>query len=156
MTLFVALILLGLQLTGYRTGCVMRHITKAALVVSLYLCIYAYLHWLLLKGHVLTGPFENPNVLALHLCLLLPFVHDESIVNKRRLVLRLMNISAEVLCIITVLFTECQSVEINENDSVQENGQNKSALKTVQTYPPISDICQGILNVSVGIEGRGY
>ena len=49
-----------------------------------------------------------------------------------------------------------QSVEINENDSVQENGQNKSALKTVQTYPPISDICQGILNVSVGIEGRGY
>ena len=117
MTLFVALILLGLQLTGYRTGCVMRHITKAALVVSLYLCIYAYLHCLLLKGHVLTGPFENPNVLALHLCLLLPFVHDESIVN---------------------------------------NGQNKSALKTVQTYPPISDICQGILNVSVGIEGRGY
>ena len=49
-----------------------------------------------------------------------------------------------------------QSVEINENDSVQENGQNKSASKTVQTYPPISDICQGILNVSVGIEGRGY
>ena len=109
MTLFVALILLGLQLTGYRTGCVMRHITKAALVVSLYLCIYAYLHCLLLKGHVLTGPFENPNVLALHLCLLLPFVHDESIVNKRRLVLRLMNISAEVLCIITVLFTECRA-----------------------------------------------
>ena len=109
MTLFVALILLGLQLTGYRTGCVMRHITKAALVVSLYLCIYAYLHCLLLKGHVLTGPFENPNVLALHLCLLLPFVHDESIVNKRRLVLRLMNISAEVLCISTVLFTECRA-----------------------------------------------
>ena len=49
-----------------------------------------------------------------------------------------------------------QSVEINENDSVQENGQNKSASKTVQTYPPISDICQGTLNVSVGIEERGY
>lgn len=109
MTLIVALTLLVWHLSCKRTNIVMSNIMTAVLPVSIYLCIYTYLHCMLLKSHSLTGPFENPNVLALHLSLLLPLVHHESVVKKENGTLWALSIAAELLCIITIVLTECRT-----------------------------------------------
>lgn len=109
MTLIVALTLLAWHLSRKRTSVVMSNSTTAVLPVSIYLCIYAYLHCIFFKSHSLTGPFENPNVLALHLSLLLPLVHHESVVKKKDGTLWALSIAAELLCVITIVLTECRT-----------------------------------------------
>lgn len=79
---------------------------SAACILTLYLCAYTYLSFLL-KSPVLTGPFENPNVLSIHLCLLLPFVYSglqRAVGTKRIAIVILMLIS-----VLTILLTGCRT-----------------------------------------------
>ncbi len=74
MTAIVALIgILYILLSRKRVEPESSAMASASLVITLYLCSHALLSYLL-KGHALVGPFENPNVLSLHLCMLLPFI----------------------------------------------------------------------------------
>lgn len=68
------------------------------------------------------------------------------------------DVSAKIATIFyTIPYTvTLQSTETIDKDSTQNNGQNKGVSIPIRTYPPVSDVCQGTINISVDIEHRGY
>lgn len=107
MTVIVVLALMTYVLLFRKKAIVNEHaIASASCVLTIYLFSYTYLSYFL-KSPVLTGPFENPNVLSIHLCLLLPFVYSgqqRAVGTKRIAIVILMLIS-----VLTILHTGCRS-----------------------------------------------
>ncbi len=129
MTALVALVmLLYVLLSQKKIRLSLNTMAVASAIITLYMCTYTYLSFLL-KGSVLMGPFENPNVLALHLCLLLPFLHvrtSRSLLNKVSEKepksapgngmpfgyaggLHLGFLLTEILSVLTILLTQCRT-----------------------------------------------
>lgn len=107
MTVIVVLALMTYVLLFRKKAIVNEHaIASASCVLTIYLFSYTYLSYFL-KSPVLTGPFENPNVLSIHLCLLLPFVYSgqqRAVGTKRIAIVILMLIS-----VLTILHTGCRT-----------------------------------------------
>lgn len=83
-----------------------QSLVTASCAVTLYLCAYTYLSYLL-KAPVLTGPFENPNILSIHLCLLLPFVNSG--VQRVEGTRKTLVIILELISVLTILLTGCRT-----------------------------------------------
>lgn len=83
-----------------------QSLVSASCAVTLYLCAYIYLSYLL-KAPVLIGPFENPNVLSIHFCLLLPFVNSG--MKRAEGTRKTLVIILELIAVLTILLTGCRT-----------------------------------------------
>lgn len=83
-----------------------KSICFVSAVITLYLCSYCILCFIL-KNDEFYEPFENPNVLSIHLCLLLPFVHDSKASVK--VFFKIAFYFIEVASILIIVITGCRS-----------------------------------------------
>ena len=78
-SIVACLVAVSIRLT-YKTGILrqphLREWKYAATIISVSICFYAIIDSNIRGTHI-HMPFENPTVLSLHLCLLLPFVYKE-------------------------------------------------------------------------------
>ena len=81
-------------------------LNKICLLTTTYLCIYTYSHYVI-KSMSFIGPFENPNVLSIHLCLLLPFVHNYTVSASG--LKKYFIFIIETASIITIILTMCRT-----------------------------------------------
>ena len=81
-------------------------LNKICLFITIYLCIYAYSHYVI-KSMSLIGSFENPNVLSIHLCLLLPFAHNYTVSSSG--LKKYFIFIIETVSIITIVLTMCRT-----------------------------------------------
>lgn len=79
---------------------------KICIFITTYICIYAYSFYFI-NPTSLIGPFENPNVLSIHLCLLLPFVHNyaQGLNGQKKHFIQII----ELVSIITIILTMCRA-----------------------------------------------
>lgn len=81
-------------------------LNKICMLITAYICIYTYSYYFI-NPTSLIGPFENPNVLSIHLCLLLPFVHNyaQGLNGQKKHFIQII----ELVSIITIILTMCRA-----------------------------------------------